>query len=71
MKIPAFVRQHVRGDGTPKDSYATEERATKSASGCLPQQYAYQCSLCSQWHLAAGDGKHRGVAPKIPWYGDA
>jgi hypothetical protein len=71
MSIPAFVRQHVRENGTPKIAYPSAKAAASAVVGATPRQYAYECSLCGKWHLAAGDGKHRARAPEIPWYGDA
>lgn len=71
MKIPAFVRQHVNKDGTPKVVYETEVAARRAAKGLSPRQYDYQCTLCWKWHLAAGNGNVRGPAIKVPWYGDA
>lgn len=71
LPIPAFVRQHVRDDGTPKDSYANEEWAAMAGRGCLPQKYAYHCTLCDAWHLASGK-RRLGSSPVlvVPWYGE-
>lgn len=71
-QIPPYVRQHVRDDGTPKDSYAKEAWAVKAGRGCRPQQYAYHCTLCGAWHLASGKQRPYGspLGLVVPWYGE-